>query len=117
MLEAGRGENTVYGNEGDDYISADSGTQNVDGDQESNNNLWGGSGDDYIIILGDETMSKNDIHGEEGDDTLFGGAGADDLFGGLGNDTIDGGDGDDELWGGDGDDILRAGENAQGTLF
>jgi Ca2+-binding RTX toxin-like protein len=51
--------------------------------------------------------------GDEGDDTLWGGAGADTLRGNGGNDRIEGGGGNDDIGGGAGNDLIRvsAGRN------
>jgi Ca2+-binding RTX toxin-like protein len=50
------------------------------------------------------------LSGEEGDDTLLGGADADILYGGDGNDQMLGEGGADSIWGGSGDDLLEGGE-------
>jgi Ca2+-binding RTX toxin-like protein len=92
--------------------------------------VHGGSGDDTIAVLADAGFGGVTVFGDEGDDTITGGAGADVLVGGLGVDTIDGGAGADVIVGddaeirrdadyvvqriagladaGDGDDILAA---------
>ncbi|MGE5547687.1 MAG: matrixin family metalloprotease [Solirubrobacterales bacterium] len=80
--ETGGNTVTLYGDDGDDYISAEhsklvaSGGNGVD-------TIWGGSSADV----------------------LDGGAGADSLYGGGGNDTLDGGTGGDTMSGGLGDDL------------
>jgi Ca2+-binding RTX toxin-like protein len=74
--------------------------------------IWvdGGSGNDEIT--GDDAV--NFLEGNEGDDTINGGAG-DDLHieagsvkGGAGNDTLDGGPGRDTVFGNTGDDTINA---------
>lgn len=103
-------ETTVFGSDGDDYITVgDKATQVYAGagnDVIVGGNvgsiLDGGAGDDLIIGgAGDDYLA-----GGEGNDTLLGGAGNDILYGGAGNDYLDGGEGDDLLFGGEGDDTL-----------
>jgi Ca2+-binding RTX toxin-like protein len=50
------------------------------------------------------------VLGQEGNDTITGGASADILDGGLQHDVIDGGDGSDEIYGKQGDDRLDGGD-------
>jgi RTX calcium-binding nonapeptide repeat (4 copies) len=52
---------------------------------------------------------NDEIEGLDGDDTLLGEAGADSISGGSGNDFIDGGTGRDSLSGGDGRDVFVVG--------
>jgi Ca2+-binding RTX toxin-like protein len=73
---------TVNGNEGDDTIRAEAGTETA------------------ITIL---------FTGGAGNDSLFGAGGADNLDGGAGNDLINGGAGVDTLTGGDGEDTFVTG--------
>lgn len=103
-------ETTVFGSDGDDYITVgDKATQvyaGVGNDVIVGGNvgsiLDGGAGDDLIMGgAGDDYLA-----GGEGNDTLLGGAGNDILYGGAGNDYLDGGEGDDLLFGGEGDDTL-----------
>ena len=61
------------------------------------------------IAIEGRTGGNDDLYGEEGNDTVDGGAGHDRLFGGEGNDVLDGGTGDDFLHGGEGDDTLTGG--------
>ena len=62
---------------------------------------------------GDDTLAggaaATSIVGGIGNDSLVGNAGDDNLDGGAGNDTLRGGQGDDRLIGGDGDDLLDGG--------
>ncbi|HMP80127.1 MAG TPA: calcium-binding protein, partial [Pirellulaceae bacterium] len=60
----------------------------------------------------------DELYGEEGDDTIYGGLGNDTIYagegddrvwGGAGNDFIDGGPGDDEIYGEDGNDVIFGG--------
>lgn len=103
-------ETTVFGSDGDDYITVgDKATQVYAGagnDVIVGGNvgsiLDGGAGDDLIMGgAGDDYLA-----GGEGNDTLLGGAGNDIIYGGAGNDYLDGGEGDDLLFGGEGDDTL-----------
>ena len=86
-IDAGAGNDRIYGGAGNERIQAGEGNDLVDG----------GAGDDYI-------------DGSFGDDLLVGGAGHDVLYGGEGNDMLDGGAGDDYLDGHLGNDVLRGGE-------
>jgi Ca2+-binding RTX toxin-like protein len=58
-------------------------------------NVYSGAGNDTIV--GSATASYNLLNGEEGNDSITGGAGADTLLGGSGSDTLIGGAGDDYL--------------------
>ncbi len=73
---------TIYGTDGDDYMSA------VDGRGVT---LYGEDGSD-------------NINGGSGYDRLYGGNGNDQLYGNGGNDILDGGEGNDMLYGGAGND-------------
>eukprot|EP00657_Telonema_sp_P-1_P010788 TRINITY_DN5383_c0_g1_i1.p2 TRINITY_DN5383_c0_g1~~TRINITY_DN5383_c0_g1_i1.p2 ORF type:complete len:207 (-),score=93.20 TRINITY_DN5383_c0_g1_i1:89-709(-) len=53
---------------------------------------------------------KEELFGNEGDDTIFGDAGDDFIDGGDQNDHVDGGEGDDLVCGADGDDTIVGGE-------
>ena len=59
---------------------------------------------------------NNTLFGTDGDDLIYGYAGNDKLYGGDGNDIIYGGDGNDELHGGNGNDILYGG-NGNDKLY
>lgn len=73
---------TIYGTDGDDYMSA------MDGRGVT---LYGEDGSD-------------NINGGSGSDRLYGGNGNDQLYGNGGNDILDGGEGNDMLYGGAGND-------------
>jgi Ca2+-binding RTX toxin-like protein len=78
LINAGEGNNTVYGgNSGDDVIRS-----------------YGGNMGDFIY----GSTANNVLDGGLGDDTLFGHAGDDFLYAGPGRDYIDGGAGTDTLW-------------------
>ena len=71
----------IYGNGGNDRITARNGDDTV----------YGGSGNDII-----DGGSGNDVlYGEDGDDEIDGGLGNDTIYGSSGNDTLSGGSGDD----------------------
>ena len=87
------GDDTIYGNAGDDHIRGGAG----------DDTLYGGAGDDRVF-------------GDGGDDTIYGGAGDDHIFAEGGNDTLYGGRGDDYVSGGDGGTNLLYG-GAGADLF
>jgi Ca2+-binding RTX toxin-like protein len=95
---------TIYGEEGDDWISSGSGNDYVDGG-EGNDTIEGEEGDDTLS----GGKGKDLISGGYGSDTISGGEGHDHLQGGPGADTIDGGHGDDYIRGDEGRNILRGG--------
>lgn len=65
FIDAGAGNDTVYGQDDDDTI-------------------FGGDGDDFL----DGGVDDDQISGGDGDDTITGGQGADTLFGEAGSDTF-----------------------------
>lgn len=84
-VNAGAGDDTVYGGWGGDTIAGGSG------------NDWIFGGDENDVLMGGD---DNDIlWGDAGDDALWGDAGNDKLIGGAGNDLITGGAGNDILIG------------------
>ena len=70
------GNHTYYFGDGDDIVSAGTGSDTING----------GAGDDNIHA----GNGNNTIRGDEGNDVLTGGNGINTLFGGLGNDTLGG---------------------------
>ena len=70
------------------------------------NVIWGGGGDDKLY--GGPHGGNDELHGEMGDDMLFGGRGDDTLNGGAGDDMLSGGPDNDTFSGGDGDDMIHA---------
>jgi Ca2+-binding RTX toxin-like protein len=96
FIDAGEGDNVVFGGGGNDEIFAGNGS----------NLISGGSGDD-TIITGD---GDNLISGDGGDDFIGTGAGNDVVYGGNGNDQILAGDGDNFVDAGAGDDYIGTGE-------
>ncbi|MEQ8246256.1 MAG: VCBS domain-containing protein, partial [Alphaproteobacteria bacterium] len=121
-IDAGSGDDTVYGGAGDDEIDGGSGEDVLHGGA-GDDEIDGGSGDDTIYgDAGDDEIEAgsgddivyggagdDEIEGDDGDDTLYGDEGDDELEGGRGNDTLYGGVGDDELEGDDGNDVLYGG--------
>ena len=86
VIDAGAGDDSVYGYENDDELSGG----------EGNDRLYGGEGNDKLS--GDD--GNDELAGEKGNDQLSGGAGDDKLTGGAGHDTLDGGSGNDYMEGG-----------------
>jgi Ca2+-binding RTX toxin-like protein len=90
MIDAGAGNDTVYGGTGDDVIFGQAGNDLIYGG-EGNDTIYGGTGDD--VIRGEE--GNDVIYGGDGDNIIFGGAGDDLIYGGAGNNTLYGGAGND----------------------
>lgn len=88
VVDAGGGDDTVYGSLGGDTIYGGSG----------NDSLFGGESNDVV----DGGTDNDTIWGDLGDDTLYGN---------LGDDKVIGGGGDDEIWGNEGDDVLIGDNN------
>ncbi len=98
---------------GDDFIDAGAGNDTVFG-EDDNDTILGGAGNDLIDAgIDDDSVDGGDgvdvILGDQGDDTLDGGGDTDLILGGVGDDEIDGGEGDDILDGEDGDDLIDGG--------
>ncbi len=110
-INAGVGNDIVYGQAGNDWIAGDEGDDTIyagSGDDE----VYGGTGNDYI-----KGQEDNDtIYGEENDDEIYGDGGNDTLGGGTGNDTIYGGEGIDTIRGEEDNDILF-GQGAWDTIY
>lgn len=97
----------IAGGNGDDRILSGRGDDTLGGD---NNNDWISAGEGRDLVSGG---NENDtILGGAGDDTLGGDNANDSLDGGAGRDMLDGGNGDDMLFGGEGDDVIRGGTGA-----
>ncbi|MEQ8393835.1 hypothetical protein [Thalassobaculum sp.] len=126
-LDGGRGRDTLLGGSGNDLLVGGSGNGGgitpsgdsaiavgvgLDADRPGTG-LTVGIGADVSTGTGSGVGSAGDddvLYGNQGADTLSGGAGDDVLFGGQGNDRLDGGAGNDILLGGVGDDRLVGGE-------
>jgi Ca2+-binding RTX toxin-like protein len=109
-IDAGKGDDTVYGDDGNDILIGDDGLDHLYGEN-GNDRLYAGSGEDFL----DGGDGNDEIHGGEdgdvviggaGDDLLLGEAGADEMHGNKGNDTLDGGADDDTIFGGYGNDLI-----------
>lgn len=101
---------TVYGGDGNDYIST-WGLNVVSYGEGGNDTLYGDVGQDRLH----GGTGDDELHGDAGDDQLFGDDGNDNLHGDAGHDVVYGGVGQDSVFGGDGDDILF-GENDDDDL-
>ncbi|WP_310446220.1 calcium-binding protein [Thiobacillus sp.] len=88
VLRGNGSSSILYGLDGNDTLYAG------DGDE-----AYGGAGNDTLVAQ--NTLAWAYLSGEDGDDTLTGGAGSGSYSGGLGNDTITGGAGYNYLWGDD----------------
>jgi RHS repeat-associated protein len=75
----------------------------------------GSNGDDVVDVSFTNTSSNN-LHGNEGNDTLIGGSNTDYIYGDAGNDTLEGGAGDDFLEGGTGTNAIKGGDGND-TIF
>ncbi|WP_308368568.1 MULTISPECIES: calcium-binding protein [unclassified Microbulbifer] len=140
IIDAGDGDNVVFGGAGNDTITAGDGDDKIWGDvgsaQFHGSNLLPEDipldmhGDDVIYAGG----GKNQIVGGGGHDVILGGGdvdwiwgddpthedlegGNDYLNGGAGNDYIQAGGGNDVLIGGAGSDILRGGDGDDTYIF
>ena len=86
-MQGGNGDDTLFGENGNDKLYGDGG----------DDTLVGGAGED-------------ELYGSLGNDLLIGGDGNDILFGGRGDDVLIGGSGNDYQSGGEGDDTYRIGK-------
>jgi Ca2+-binding RTX toxin-like protein len=138
------GSDTIYGHDGDDWISGIGGADTIYGGNDDDrlkggggaDNLYGGagvdaadysdSGEGVIVSLetgdgsygtaeGDELSSIESLIGSNYADGLLGDAQANALYGEAGNDTLKGGGGADTLHGWEGADALLGG-NGSDTL-
>jgi Ca2+-binding RTX toxin-like protein len=116
-VDAGAGNDRVYGGHGIDTIDGGEGNDVLSAGFDSlGSTITGGLGADYILgSRGNDTIvaggaddtARNWVFGLAGNDTITGGAGNDILWGGFGNDTINGGAGNDRLYGDFGTDTLN----------
>ena len=131
---AGNGDDTVYGDKGNDVLDGGGGADHLYGGDGQDvlyggdiaDYLDGGKGDDIIyagtssgvmdVVIGGDGNDKlygeagiDEIHGDAGDDYIDAGGDTDLVFGDAGNDILLGGDGPDTLLAGTGDDMLSGG--------
>lgn len=92
---ATRGEDVIYGSNGDDRIATRAGDDSAYG-RDGDDRIWGQSGSD-------------DLYGGDGGDRIYGNRGDDHLYGHGGRDRLKGQDGADHLVGGDGADFSEWG--------
>lgn len=107
VIDAGDGNDQVWGGMGNDYVFGDGGIDQVMG-MEGNDFISGGDGDDALNGDGAYVTSASQLdfaigallgYTTGGNDTLFGDAGNDRLVGGVGKDHLEGGTGNDTLFG------------------
>ena len=101
-IDAGGGNDTVYGGLGGDTIAGGTGNDAVFGG-DSGDSLMGG--DDNDTLWGD--AGDDTLHGNAGDDKVIGGRGDDLMYGDEGDDEFVTDKGTDTAYGGSGDDIFR----------
>ena len=112
LVIAGSGNDIIVGNAGQDALYGGSGDDTIDGGG-SKDSLFGGSGDDNINGGGFNDV----IYGGAGHDFLYDDKVGDDIiYGEAGDDYIRGGEDSDTIDGGDGIDILSYDESAQGVF-
>lgn len=67
------------------------------------------------VLIGSD--HRDDLRGDLGENTVFGGAAADRLYGRAGADVIEGGDGDDSIYGNAGQDLMVGGQGADTFIY
>ena len=110
-INAGIGNDTVFGLSRDDILNGEDGNDIINGGHGSDT-ITGGAGNDMLYgAFGNDVIDGGEgddiIKGNDHRDTLTGGKGADTLYGGADDDTLSGGTGSDRLYGGTGNDILN----------
>lgn len=133
-LAGGAGNDALYAGGGRNIIVAGAGDDQITTDASGHDKIYGGAGIDTLVFDSnsdpisvniDITAGGNDLdigngtrlsgierivfEGDNGNDTVTGGALDDIIRGGSGNDHFSGGDGNDELHGGGGNDVLSGG--------
>ncbi|MFU7559501.1 calcium-binding protein [Stieleria sp. JC731] len=113
VIFGGHGDDTILAGDGNDFVASYAGADVIDGGN-GNDSIYGGIGNDLLLGQGGEDEIYGDdgldtVYGGDGDDTIYGDEGNDALYGDGGNDSIYGGLGDDLLMGHDGNDILKSG--------
>ena len=114
------GSNTLFGGDGNDYISTvgdahnqvngNKGDDVIVGQSSIGDWLLGGQGDDEIDASA--STGHNIINGNLGDDVVRGGSGGDTLRGGQGADLVEGGMGNDWITGDLGSNVLTGRQGA-----
>jgi Ca2+-binding RTX toxin-like protein len=108
-LIGGSGDDTLYGESGVDILLGGIGNDLVDGG-DGLDILLGGKGNDTLRGgASANTVIRQYLNGEEGNDEIYGGSGTDLLIGEAGNDKLFGEAGDDFLSGGGGNNFLDGG--------
>jgi len=112
-IDAGAGDDDIFGFGGNDTINGGAGDDKIDGGN-GDDQLFGGIGSDRILGgAGNDAINGgtgiDTIYAGDGHDAVLGGEGDDDIYGGNGNDVIDGGSGADHIDGGTGNDTINAG--------
>ena len=111
IVNAGDGDDRVYGTNGSDILYGGLGNDTLDGNS-GDDILYGGLGNDILFGGADDdtlygNVGKDTLYGGAGDDKLYGGSGDDILFGEEGNDILNGASGTNRLNGASGDDIYE----------
>ncbi len=120
LLDGVAGDDVLYGGDADDKLRGGLGGDRLDGGDGIDRALYNQATSGIRINLadtsrntgeaaGDSYVSIEQVVGSDHDDQIFGDDGANSLWGGLGIDLLDGGGGDDALYGGDAGDKLRGG--------
>ncbi|MFY1027804.1 S8 family serine peptidase [Actinobacillus seminis] len=142
-IQAGNGNDTLYGDERDNWLAGGGGKDTFyggDGDdvllidgEDLPENIHGGKGNDVVQVIGNQGVSldlgKAEIeiaHGGRGNDVFFssgnssvfvrGGDGNDTIIGSIANDALSGENGNDSLSGNAGNDLIR-GHRGNDRLF
>ena len=119
-LVGDNGNDTLTGDDGNDTVTGGAGADNIMGGAGNDSLTGGAAGGDTLTETGTDTLSggngddtlagatanKNYLRGDDGNDSIAGGANFDDINGNAGNDTAHGNAGDDWVIGGKGDDAL-----------
>lgn len=111
-VAAGRDNDIVQGDDGDDLLFGNLGNDQLFGNDDDDT-IFGGRDDDLLRGEGDDDLLSGDL----GNDTLTGGGDEDTLLGGDGDDKLFGDNGDDLLLGGAGVDDLRGGDGDDTFVF
>ncbi len=113
FIDAGDGDDTVYGDAGDDVLVGNAGADHLYGEA-GNDYLDGGTLPDFLDGgKGDDEIHGGDdgdvLIGAEGNDRVFGENFADEIHGNTGDDYLDGGLDADIIFGGEGQDVVVGG--------